>query len=226
MKLKKAALTAVCAGALVVGSVAATMAYLTDDDSVVNTFTVGKVQIHLDEADVDGSENTCEICAESGRDHANAYTGENKLVPGCTYDKDPTVTVLAGSEESYVRMFVEVDGMTELQSVFADESYYGADDVFLIQKLTPTWNSNAWKCVGYDAEKGYEFRYVSVVDGFDANGGEAAEELPALFETIKVPGDDVTSENIAALENVEITVTAEAIQAAGFADADAAWRAW
>ena len=47
---KKAIIAALCAVMLVVGSVAGTMAYLTSTDEVVNTFTVGNVQIKLDEA--------------------------------------------------------------------------------------------------------------------------------------------------------------------------------
>ena len=47
---KKGLLLTVCALALVVASVFGTLAYLTSEDTVTNTFTVGKVAINLDEA--------------------------------------------------------------------------------------------------------------------------------------------------------------------------------
>ena len=45
---KKVFVTVLCAVLLVAASVLGTMAYLTSNDEVVNTFTVGNVQIKLD----------------------------------------------------------------------------------------------------------------------------------------------------------------------------------
>ncbi len=95
--VKKAIVAALCAGTLVVGSVAGTMAYLTSEDKVENTFTVGNVAITLDETDVDNSTQ------DSERDRANTY----KLMPGHTYIKDPIVHVDKDSEDCY--LFVKVD---------------------------------------------------------------------------------------------------------------------
>ena len=99
---KKALLLAFCAVLLVVSTVFATLAYLTSTTQVVkNTFTVGKVEITLDEADVDEY-------GEYG-ENVNARTtsgNEYKLIPGHTYIKDPTVYVDSTSEKCYV--FVEV----------------------------------------------------------------------------------------------------------------------
>ena len=49
----KALVLALCAVLLVVTTVFVTMAFLTSEDSVQNTFTVGEVTISLDELDVD-----------------------------------------------------------------------------------------------------------------------------------------------------------------------------
>lgn len=89
---------AVGAVALVGASVMGTMAYLTSQDEVVNTFTVGNVAITLDETDVDNS-----TPGENDRDQANSY----KLMPGHTYTKDPIVHVDSTSENCY--LFVKVD---------------------------------------------------------------------------------------------------------------------
>lgn len=92
----KILLTTVCAMALVVASVMGTLAFLTDStEDVVNTFTVGKVEITLDEGKVD----------EYGvpeEDETRVQENEYKLIPGHTYAKDPTIHVAADSEDCYV----------------------------------------------------------------------------------------------------------------------------
>ncbi len=104
----KVLLAAVCAVLLVTASILGTVAYLTSQDEVVNTFTVGKIGISLDETDVD----------ENGEpiDGADPVDGnEYKLVPGHKYVKDPTIHVKAGSEESY--LFVKVEnGIAAIES--------------------------------------------------------------------------------------------------------------
>ena len=114
---KKVFVTVLCAVLLVAASVLGTMAYLTSNDEVVNTFTVGNVQIKLDEAkaNTDGS-----LVANADRVKANSY----KLLPGHTYNKDPMVTVLKGSESSYVKMTVTFTKAAQLDAIFAPN---GAD---------------------------------------------------------------------------------------------------
>ena len=91
-------------------SVGLTVAYLTSADTVTNTFTVGDVEIALDEAAVNENGEAIEGAA---RVKANTY----KLIPGHTYVKDPTVTVKAGSAESYVRMLVTVTNSSAFDAV-------------------------------------------------------------------------------------------------------------
>ena len=101
MKTKrKALLLTFCAVLLVVASVLGTIAYLTSQDEVKNTFTVGQVAIKLDEAKVnpDGTP-----VANADRVKANSY----KLLPGHEYTKDPTVHVNAVSEDSWILVKVE-----------------------------------------------------------------------------------------------------------------------
>lgn len=94
------------AALLVTASVMGTMAWLQDSDAVTNTFTVGNVTITLNEAPVDANGQA----TDGDRVQANAY----KLIPGKTYDKDPTVTVEAGSEDCYVYVEVE-NGIVDLE---------------------------------------------------------------------------------------------------------------
>jgi hypothetical protein len=156
---------------------------------------------------------------------------EYHLLPGMTYDKDPTVTVKANSDTAYIRMLVKVTNIESLKRVFTDSSYYGADDTFLLQKLVGGWDPAIWVYEGYtqDGNDGtYEFRYFDPVD--TKNGQDLV--LDDLFETITIPGEEVNSDNIVHLDNVQIDVVAQAIQTAGFtADGaktaeDVAWEAF
>ena len=209
--LKKLLLAVCCAALLVCVSIGATVAYLTSTKTVKNTFTVGNVQIKLDEEDItkmDGSRT------ETG----NQY----KIFPGKSYTKDPTVTVIKNSEESYVRMKVEVKNIDQLKAVFTDGSSYAEDGTFLLQNLVEGWVPATWASYGYtqsaDGKTGtYEFRYKETVKTSTDD-----QKLDALFTKIVIPGD-VDNDGLQKLGLVEINITAEAIQAEGFADADAAW---
>lgn len=215
---KKALLLISCAVLLVVASVVGTMAYLTSKDTVTNTFTVGKVKIELDEANVDENGNMKDLT----RVKANSY----KLVPGHEYIKDPTVTIVHGSEDSYVRAIVTVERIDKLKKVFSDSSYYDSKTrVFLLEKLIEGWNKNLWEFNTYTEEGNngvYEFRYRDVCKSHPTSD----LKLTPIFTKIKVPGEDVTSENIESLSKVKIVVEAHAIQADGFGSAGKAWLAF
>lgn len=102
-RTKKVLSFVLCALLLVSATVATTVAYLTDDDSVTNTFTVGNVKITLDEKDVDNSTE------DSERDQANSY----KLLPGQTYVKDPTIHVSDEDNIEDCYLFVKVTNEIE-----------------------------------------------------------------------------------------------------------------
>lgn len=238
MKTKsKALLLTLCAVLLVAASVLGTMAYLTSTAKVENTFTIGKVEIKLDEAKV----NTDGIPVEgAARVTANSY----KLMPGTTYTKDPTVTVKAGSEESYVRMKVTFNNATEIIALctdpeFADE-VTGAENAFPLIRMVNFVEANAAKWDGIIPDNMVEtgemladakyFAYDKTADTLTyifyyretVTAPTADVVLPVLFDSIKVP-EWVTGEQLAELNNFQITVIAEAIQAGSFTDAADAW---
>lgn len=94
-KGKKVLLLALCAVLLVGATIAGTVAYLTSTTKEVkNTFTAGNVTITLDEAPVDLYGKV----VEGDRVTENKY----KLIPGHTYDKDPTIHVDDESEACWV----------------------------------------------------------------------------------------------------------------------------
>ncbi len=183
-----------------------TLAYFTDNDNATNTFTVGKVDIKLDEAKVDEYGDPVE---PAERVQENSY----KLIPACEYTKDPTVTVMAGSEESYIRMVVTVNKKAALDAI-------GVNALEVFQEYNAAkWPMDSQKADGDTMV--YEFRYAETV----STVGTADKALEPLFTSILVPAD-ITGEQLATLDGLVIDVDAHAIQAASFADADAAWAAF
>ena len=200
------AMVLVCAFA-----VGMTIAYLTSTDEVVNTFTVGNVRIKLDEAaaNPDGS-----LVPNADRVKANSY----KLIPGHTYNKDPMVTVLSGSERSYIKMTVTVTKSAELDAIFGEDGanlmsiFKGYDETTWIYKYN---TENTGKNT-----RTYEFWYKEPVAASTAD-----VPLDALFDSITVPGT-ITNTQLGTIEGMTITVNAYAIQADGFATPEAAWAAY
>lgn len=208
---RKVVLTLVCAILLVAATIMGTMAYLTSTDKVVNTFTVGKVAIKLDEAkaNADGS-----LVPNADRVKANSY----KLLPGHTYNKDPMVTVLKDSESSYIKMTVTFSEAKELDAIFAPT---GAD----LTSIFNGYDRTNWiaKDVTKDEDantRTYEFWYKEAVAAPDTDVA-----LDALFNSITVPGT-ITNDQLDTIKGMTITVNAYAIQADGFANAEAAWAAY
>ena len=160
---KKALLLALCAVLLVVSTVFATLAYLTSTTEVVeNTFTIGKVTITLDEAEV----------TEYGVKDGDTRVTENeyKLIPGHKYIKDPTIHVVKGSEECY--LFVKItDDIVAIQDA----------DTVLAQMA-----ANGWKPLnGATGVYYYEKGDVKTINALNANENI---DVP-VFETFKIKGD-------------------------------------
>lgn len=240
----KALLMSLCAVLLVAASVLGTMAYLTDSKDVKNTFTVGNVAIKLDEAKVD--ENGTQVVDKDGNPVARVTENEYKLLPGHTYVKDPTVTVLKPSVESYVRMKVTFNNADKIIALCTDPEFEGevtgVENAFHLIRMVNFVKANAakWDGIipdnmvetedmlanskyfvkGTDNTLTYYFYYNKTVAAPDGN-----VVLPTLFDSITVP-QWVTGDQLAKLDGFQITAVAEAIQADGFKDADAAWAAF
>ena len=206
---KKILVACLCAALAVLTIAGTTLAYLTSKDTVTNTFTVGNVSIKLDEAKVDemGKIDT----TTNERVKANSY----KLIPGHTYAKDPMVTVLKGSEKSYIKMTVTFSMAKELDAIFAPT---GADMTSIFNGYDSTnwiYKDNTKDTVANT--RTYEFWYKEAVAAPTAD-----VELDALFDSITVPGT-ITNAQLATIKDMTITVNAYAIQADGFTNAADAW---
>ena len=218
---RKALLLLMCAVLLVASSVFGTIAYLTDSEAVANTFTVGQIHITMDEADVNTAGQ--KLNSEGGvykdgdtladRVTANSY----HLLPGQTYTKDPIIHVDDESENCY--LFVKVEN--EIENI---ETGVEADTIrYQLAKFG--WRSVPYTTNIYALDKDSGFK-CTVSAGKDVN----------VFESFTIDGDKVVNvgdgETVPAgkidlsdYKNAKVTITAYAVQAAGFDNAEAAWNA-
>lgn len=178
-------------------AVGATLAYFTDSSNVVqNTFTMGNVEIKLDEIDntkTDGSRT------ETG----NAYTG---VTPGVALDKDPTVWN-TGANDAWVRVNVTVSNASAWKTALTKHGITDLATIFGGHEETK------WTRAGIveDTSKGtitYSYYYNTVVPG---KTDSKTSSTGALFTTVTIPAvfDNADVESI---KGFEITITADAIQ--------------
>jgi len=209
-KLRRALLLVASAVLLVCVSVGATLAYLTDDtDVVTNTFVVGDgISIGLDEAYVypPSEEPDGTLLGKingTGRGTGNEY----KLVPGWTYDKDPTVHLYAVSGDCY--LFVKVvNGIAPIEDADAENGTIAAQ-----------MEANGWVSMGNDV---YFYGKNDPTNGdVVSNKEEGASTISfPVFSTFSIQNLDSIDATYA---DATVTIDAFAIQADGFANASAAW---
>lgn len=82
-----------------------TLAYFTDKDTRANVITIGHVTGTLTETDEHMRDDNT-----TGKDYTNAN-------PGDVLDKDPTVTLDKESEDAYVRVNINYEGLTKEQAL-------------------------------------------------------------------------------------------------------------
>lgn len=210
-KKKKGLSTKLCvtllALALVLGcAVGGTLAWLTaQTDTVVNTFTVGDIEIDLWEPKYDPETNWMD---ENTPVKSNTY----KIVPGIVLPKDPLIEMKAGSEPCWLFMKMEkknvIEGIT-LSTVYRWWNVLeNEDDVYYIE---------------YTPDNEYVSKY------FDENGLAENVDIPFFgkqWQAITVSGD-ITKEDMATINangGMELNFTAYAVQHEGFATAADAWQ--
>lgn len=200
---RKAILLTLCAILLVAASVMGTLAYFTDSESVKNTFTVGKVEIELDETDTDDS------TPNKARDKENRY----HLIPGEEYVKDPIVHVVADSESCYLYVQV-VNEIFAIEATATEKLDNGSLYVPVATQIT----NNGWTALGADYPNVYYKTWTKDTPSVDQT----------VFSNFKI-SDNATNAQLAAHAPVttgeganavttykNIKVTAYAIQMAGF----------
>ena len=211
----KALLIALCALLLVVGSVSITVAYLTGEDSVTNTFTVGKVAIVLDEADVkpDGSYET----DVNARVDANVY----HLIPGHEYIKDPVIHVDEKSEDCWLFVKLKNDLVEIIDGKTTFDDNDAADTVYTIEAQM---SKNGWTCIDeqnnvwaykqivYAQDDIPVFNSFDLVDNADVSAYVTEKDADGKViggKTIDlvayaVQADGFNNDELSALENAEL----------------------
>lgn len=148
--MKKVLALALSLSLILAIGIAGTLAWLTSTpEAITNTFTIGNLAITIDEPSWD---------SQAG----------NKLYPGAVLDKDPTVTVAADSEKSYVFMKLAVDPA--------------------IAAIATLNMNSTWQVV-----PGKTDVYYKVVDATTTDTA-----LPALFTTVTVNKDATNTQIAAA----------------------------
>jgi predicted ribosomally synthesized peptide with SipW-like signal peptide len=229
MTTKKKALAAIIAVCVIVCLTAgASLAYLTDTKTATNTFTVGKVNIKLTETGSDGK------ATEDG-------LTDLKLVPNTTTAKDPTVTVVKGSEPCYVRAKVKVTGISYFKNNIGNQSLGDALKELFVQGEASGWNiatDTNGVVVTEDTNKDeatITYYYSEIVNASEAD----VKIANPVFTAVKCPTwvTETTANakgDKAFASTFTVVVTAEAIQSAGFnanedntkSAADFAWEAF
>lgn len=183
MKRKLIIALALCL-ALALG-IGGTMAYLTaTTTAVVNTFTIGNVGLELKETKgdlVDGKH-------------------QFKMVPGNTIDKDPTVTVTAGSEDCW--LFVKL-----VKSANFDNYLTYAVDT----------SEGAWTAL--DGHPGVYYREVKQADTVRSFSVLKGDQVTVKENVANFQATTQTPEFV----QPTLTISAAAIQRANIADAATAY---
>ena len=179
-------------------AVGGTLAWLMDTTTTVtNTFTSGNIDITLDEAKVDPDGNFMKgeskvgTLTEADRVTSNQY----QAIPGKTYSKDPTLTVVKGNEKCYLFVkFVQTGN---------PDTYYTYD--FALDNDGSGWT----KGTGTDGVP-TDVWYI-IVEETKADATDDTVFHLLVNDTIRVK-DTVTSANMTNASAAKLEWTAYAVQ--------------
>ena len=229
MNMKKKIATLGLVAAMLLTSAGATLAYFTDTDAKTNTFTAGKVDITLNEV----------------------FDDKAKLVPGVDINKDVTITLNTGSEESWVWYTYAIPAAVDAPDSLEDS----INNIVHINHAGKNWlgfqnNQKYWdedqteatpedQCwiPDYDCKQGVEIEgaeynvYSVLYNGTLTAGEETTIGMTKVYLDTKVDYKDgkyvVNGKEIGMdLNNVKIIVNAYAIQAAGLNTVQEAYAAY
>lgn len=227
-----AAVVTVCIAAMGIG---ASLAYMTEKEEVTNVFTVGDLDIGLEEPEWNPDDG----------DGSNLY-------PGYTVYKNPTIKNITGDqngeEPCYVRMIIRIEDengnlVTNQEAVDLiketiryDSTYTGSYDqtgfaAKLVEGKVPGYSLTdlaAYPMVNplftLDGIRSTANELVYNYMGEEGNGILNIGDEAALFTNIVIPVD-WNQTHFETVGNFHIDVSAESIQASGFPSQNAAYEA-
>ena len=217
--------------AIVAGSVLGTIAYMTSASKVSNVFTIGNVKLLLDEGkvDADGQLLTGESAARTDN---NSY----KLIPGKSYDKDPTITVDPTTEICYIFLVtrnqitaIEDKTDSEHKPTMAQQMVANGWGIY----KDTTAGSRVWIYCGSPAnvdEETMNAKTPVAICGTSVGTSSAIQkEKINVFSNFHIAS--TATETLSIYSGAEVTINAIGIQADSFGEfgamtsVDAAWAA-
>lgn len=220
---KKIVALCLCVALAVVAIGGATLAYFTDTDAKTNTFTVGKVDITLEE---NFDEDSAKLLPATG----SAQDGT--LKNGVT--KEIAVTVEKGSEDTYVRVHIAIPNILDS----GDPEFDAGKNVLHFNYDPDSIGAGKWdwsKTAGtpYDGDDwnyyettidGIAYNVYVVTYGTALEAGKTTPEyaMQQVYLDSRVTSSDMEKIDDALNGNWQIKVFAEGCQAAGFGNAYAA----
>lgn len=206
-KLVMIAATVALGAFLVVGG---TLAWFTASTDATNKISTGNVRVSLVEMIPSGTTYGVEKIEENGKDIGIKYTN---IQPGDTIFKDPTIQYI-GTSAGYVRYKVDL-------SVTMKDGYGEyADDI--------KDNITIYKSEDTDTAQGAEQgptpigKYVIIPEPMIYVENE--NKVYNIFDSVYFNKD--LGNAFSFVDNIEIKVTVQAIQAANFDSPEAAWAVW
>lgn len=222
-KTKKRAIAIVLAAVLLIGAVVGgTIAWLVDtsDNNVVNTFTVGNIDIDLKESTYIPASQTL------NEDVPTTANNNYKFVPGDTLPKDPFVTIEEDSEACW--LFVKI---TDVNNNEDGSTITGLDGKIIewdVDTSEGKWTEYAGK-TGADGKSTFYYKKVDSKNQLQKfyilKGGESSNlngQITVSKSITKAMVDQQTN-GISAL-SPQLIFAAAAVQQANIADnVDTAW---
>ena len=199
---KKILAVALCIALVTILVVGGTLAYYTDTAAQTNTFTTGKVDIKLDETEVELNAQGNLVSNGERTEESQSY----HLFPAMTVDKDPTITVETGSEDAWIGAIVTIKG--DLSTILGKAD--GTLDVSTILEGGLLDDANACEVVQVAGQNTWTL-YFFVKDIQEAG------DTMVLFEKLNVPPKWEKAQ-MDLVNDMTIEVMAFGTQANGFAD--------
>lgn len=191
-KRTKLITAAVSLGALM--TVGGTLAWFTDSETATNVVTTGNVNVKITEAlPTEEQQEEGGFTAVENADEGITYEG---IEPGTVIPKDPVIQYI-GASDAYVRYKVEVSGISEDNVKFIRN---GVDVTEVIMNMAGDYI--------YSTE-------IFKQGDFVTHGESVGEAVPFFTEVEFFGGNELVD-----LQDISITVKADAIQADNLPDVD------
>lgn len=234
MNKKKIVAVALCVCMAATAVVGGTLAYFTDKEDQTNTFSSGSVTITLDEAIVKKDDNG-DLVADATKGRTSSDQSY-KLYPAMDVTKDPTITVVDSSEDSYIAAKITIKG--DLLDLYGADTatpktYYNLDITkFISGGLIKTGSTQSFNWNGLDMIYTDADGNVYYQDANNGNKGTSSEwvvyifmkdikhakDTIVLFDTLTVD-DNYGNTEMAKLNGASVEIQAFAVQSYGFDDA-------